>query len=195
MTKRTGLVALTLLSLLAASSHVAADEFAERTAASKQVTGDFIKQLGGALQRELKANGPVEAIKVCKDIAPSIANELSLKNGWQVTRVSHKPRNSMIGMADSWEQNVLQQFEQRAAKGENYKDMFHAEVVAEPNGKVYRFMKAIPTAEKCLLCHGSEASIPPPVLSRLQEVYPHDRARGFSKGELRGAVSIRQPMN
>ncbi len=165
-----------------------------RINAAKAATGDFIKRLGGTLKQEMKSNGPESAINVCREVAPKIANDISLKNGWQVTRVSNKPRNSMMGMPDSWEQAVLLDFEKRAAKGEKLKTMFHAEVVEEPTGKSLRYMKAIPVAPVCLSCHGGTDKISDSVQAKIDKLYPHDKATGFKEGDLRGAVSIKQPL-
>jgi hypothetical protein len=166
-----------------------------RTASSKVETGAFLKRLGGTLKSEMKAGGPEAAVKVCQEVAPNIANDISLKNGWQVTRVSSKPRNSMMALPDAWEQTALQDFEKRAAKGEKYKDMFKAEVVNEPAGKSFRYMKAIGVAPQCLSCHGSPEQIPQKLQAQFKDLYPHDMATGYKVGDLRGAVSIKQPLN
>jgi hypothetical protein len=165
-----------------------------RVAEAKTATGDFLKQLGGAMQREMKAGGPAAAMKVCRDVAPDIANDMSLKNGWKVTRVGTRTRNTMLGLPDAWEQGVLNDFEKRAAQGEKYDTMTYYEVVDEPDGKSLRFMKAIGTAPQCLVCHGDPELISDTVREQLQTLYPHDRALGYQPGELRGAVSIRQPL-
>jgi hypothetical protein len=165
-----------------------------RVAEAKTVTGAFLKQLGGAMQREMKAGGPVEAMKVCRDVAPQIADDISLKNGWKVTRVGTRTRNTMLGLPDAWEQGVLKDFEKRAAQGEKFDTMTYYEVVDEPDGKSLRFMKAIGVAPQCLACHGSDEQIAAPVRAELQTLYPHDRATGYKQGDLRGAVSIKQPL-
>ena len=166
-----------------------------RINAAEAATNDFLKRLGGTLKGEMQSNGTESAIKVCRDIAPEIASDISLKNGWQVTRVSNKPRNSMMGIPDSWEQTVLHSFEKRAAKGEDLKTMSHAEVVDEPAGKSLRYMKAIGTAPICLTCHGSTEQIPATVQAKIKSLYPHDKATGYKVGELRGAVSIKQSLD
>jgi hypothetical protein len=178
---------------LAASGNPDA-ELQARVEEAKALTADFVKQLGGSMQREMQAGGPAAALKVCRELAPDIANELSLQKGWQVTRVGTRVRNPMLGLPDAWEQGVLQEFEQRAAQGEKFDDMIHFEVVEEPAGKSLRFMKAIGLAPQCVACHGSAGQIAEPVRAQLQTLYPHDRAVGYRPGDLRGAVSIRQPL-
>ncbi len=147
------------------------------------------------MKREMQAGGPAAAMKVCRDVAPQIANNVSLENGWKVTRVGTRVRNPMLGMPDAWEQRVLQDFAKRAAQGEKFDAMIHYEVVEEPAGRSLRFMKAIGTAPQCLACHGSPEQIADPVRAQLQAMYPHDRALGYRPGDLRGAVSIKQPLD
>ena len=69
-----------------------------------------------------------------------------------------------------------------------------AEVVTTGGKKQFRYMKAIaiPPDAPCLLCHGS--AIDPAVSARLKELYPKDQATGYKQGDLRGAITITQPM-
>lgn len=179
--------------LLPASGN--ADEMLARENAAKTVSMEFVKKLGYELKQELKKNGPDSAITVCRDVAPKINSEVARLNGWRVARVTDKPRNPMLGMTDEWESRVLQDFKQRAAKGEKYADMVHGETVTENGKQYYRFMKPIPTAEICTVCHGSPDQIPESVKAGLAIEYPHDKATGYRPGELRGAISIKQPMD
>ena len=171
------------------------DSYADRTKAAKHVTQQLVKQLGSHLKKEMQDNGPVAAIKVCKDVAPKIANDLSLANGWRVTRVSTKPRNALSGTPDLWERETLASFESRARKGEHYKDMFKAEEVNEAGKSYFRFMKPLTIKPVCLNCHGSNEQIPTAVKDYLDTVYPFDQARDYKTGDLRGAVSIKQAMD
>jgi len=192
------LIATALTACVAVPLAQAAGDDAEiqaRVDAAKAVTGDFLKQLGGTMKREMKAGGPTAAMKVCRDVAPGIANDMSLENGWKVTRVGTRVRNPMLGLPDAWEQSVLQDFEKRAAKGEKFDAMTYFEVVEEPAGKSLRYMKAIGAAPQCMACHGSAEQIAEPVRAQLKTMYPYDRAVGYKPGDLRGAVSIKQPLD
>ncbi len=185
----------TLASLLlaAASLPAMADDMAKYQEESRKVAKEFVSQLGGELQKEMKAGGPVAAIKVCRNVAPTIASEASRKNGWKVARVSLKTRNPLLGMPDAWEQKVLADFDQRAGK-ENPAAMEFAEVVTEPQGKFYRYMKAIPVQEVCLACHGAEDTMAKEVKEALAADYPHDKATGYAVGQIRGAFTIKRPL-
>lgn len=172
-----------------------ADDMAAREQAARAATGGFVQKLGGALKQEMEKGGPDHAILVCRDLAPQIAGEISRANGWQVTRVGTRVRNPMLGLADDWESKVLADFAARAAKGEKYPDMAFGEAVEIGGARHYRFMKAIPMQEACLKCHGSAEQIPDTVKAKLASAYPHDRAVGYQVGDLRGAVSIIQPLD
>jgi hypothetical protein len=180
------------LFVLSAAPALAADDLAKYQEESRKAAQGFMQQLGGELKKEISANGPESAIKVCKTLAPAIANELSNKNGWKVARVSLKPRNPLLGAADAWEQKVLADFDQRAAKGEKPEAMEFSEVVAEPQGKYFRYMKALAVQPLCLTCHGAPGDIPEGVKARLAAEYPHDKATGYSAGQIRGAITIKR---
>ena len=182
-----------LASLFLWTSMVQADPL-DRERAAEEVAGAFLQELSEAMTREMGKGGPLEAINVCGELAPAIANRLSRENGWRVTRVGTRVRNPLLGMPDAWEQSVLEEFAARASKGESLAGMNHGEVVTEPGGQYFRFMKAIPVQPKCLLCHGPAETIPESIKNILKQQYPFDAAIGYKAGDLRGAVSIKQPL-
>ncbi len=189
------MVSTSYLSGAAAGQAPAVDPATEaRVEEARAVTRDFLKSLGGAMKQQMQSGGPVAALDVCRKVAPEIADEISLKKGWKVTRVGTRVRNAMLGMPDAWEQQVLLRFEERAAKGESFQDMEYYEVVNEPFGSYLRYMKAIGVKPLCLVCHGPREQLADPVRARLEQLYPHDRAVGYQAGDLRGAVSIKQPL-
>ena len=186
------IISVTLLSAVLVA--VAEPDVGSRKQAAAQTAMAFMKELGGALKRHLAEGDPVAAITVCKDIAPAIANRYSRENGWRVTRVGTRVRNPMIGTPDAWEQSVLAQFGEQIRRGDKPQDVSFSEVVAEPSGQYFRYMQAIGVAPVCLSCHGDVRAIPDAVRKRLQAQYPHDQAVGYQVGELRGAISIKQPL-
>lgn len=171
-----------------------ADDVSKYQEESRTVAMSFMKQMGGTMQQAMSEGGPESAIKVCKDAAPKAASEISRQHGLKMTRVSLKVRNPLLGTADAWEQKVLQDFETRVAKGEKPDAMEAAEIVDEPAGKSFRYMKAIALQPGCVACHGNSEQIPDNVKIRLKEEYPHDKATGYSVGQIRGAISIKRPL-
>lgn len=186
--KRT-IVIFSVLGLL--SGPVLAEGTDQRVMDSRKVVKEFMGQLKGELETAMKAGGPTNAIKVCKNSAPEIAGNMSKKYDWRVARTSLKYRNSN-NKPDAWETKVLNDFEARKAKGEDVKKMEAHEVVTVNGKKEFRYMKAIPTAKVCVQCHG--AKINPDVKASLKQMYPNDKARGFKEGDIRGAFTITQPM-
>ena len=154
----------------------------------KKEAVSIVKRFGSTLKPELKnaikTGGPAHAIYVCSERAPAIAQSLSEDTGWNVNRVSLKPRNSQTAIPDAWETKILQQFDQRQASGESAEKMAFAEVV---DGK-FRFMKAQGVQAVCMNCHAAE--IKPETEAALREKYPLDKARGYSLGQIRGAFSL-----
>lgn len=73
--------------------------------------------------------------------------------------------------------------------------MAHSEAVMEPDGQYYRFMKPIALQPQCVLCHGPSDQIPEEIGNVSKQQYPFDAATGYKVGELRGAVSIKQPLD
>jgi hypothetical protein len=167
---------------------------ADQTTEARALASQMVQQLGAALKKELAANGAEGAVSVCRDLAPAIAGELSRKSGGRVARVSLKTRNPLLGDPDVWEQQVLAEFDRRAAGGEKVESLEYSETMDEPQGRYFRYMKALPVQPLCLSCHGTAENIPDQVKARLAIDYPHDRATGYVLGQVRGAVTIKQPV-
>ncbi|EGV28587.1 hypothetical protein ThidrDRAFT_3655 [Thiorhodococcus drewsii AZ1] len=161
-------------------------------AEAKGIVKQFATRLQGELQSAMQQGGPIKAISVCKERAPAIASSLAHSSGWEVGRTSLKVRNTTQNTPDDWERAVLTTFEERKAAGESVKTMAYSEIVDTEQGQRFRFMKAIPTQEVCLACHGSNLS--PEVTAALDKNYPEDQARGYAPGDVRGAFTLSKPL-
>jgi hypothetical protein len=171
-----------------------AEDTAPLVTSSRQAAGKLIQELGAQLREELAKGGPEGAVVVCQKTAPDIAARISRETGWRVSRVSLKPRNPLLGSPDPWEQKTLAEFDRRAAAGEKSEALEFGEIVDEPAGRFFRYLKAIPVQPLCLTCHGTPETMDPGVRKRLWLEYPHDRATGYSAGQIRGGVTIKQPL-
>jgi Protein of unknown function (DUF3365) len=148
----------------------------------------------GELLKAIEASGPLRAIVVCKYSVPEIASSVSRRYGARISRVSLAARNPSLGWGDAWEQQVLMDFNARVARGEKAETLEHAEVVVEPAGKYLRYMKALPMMPLCMHCHGPKDQISDSIRQQLGHDYPHDRALGFTLGQVRGAVTYKKPL-
>lgn len=190
---RVAFAAIAAFAFIANGSYAgAAENIEERMADSRAVVKAFATELQGALKQAMEAGGPLEAIDVCHKIAPDIAARQGREKGWEVGRTSLNYRNP-DNAPDEWEQEVLQSFDERKSEGADPQSLERAEFVEMNGKKAFRYMKAIPTAEICLNCHGGD-SVKPEVEAKIAEFYPNDRARGYSVGDIRGAFTIVQPV-
>ena len=161
---------------------------------SRAVAMALMQQLGAALKKEMADGGRDAAISICRKLAPELATKFSLENGWRVTRVSLRTRNPLLGTPDIWEQQALKDFDARAAAGDAADKLEYSEVVTEPEGLYFRYVKALPVQPLCLACHGGVDQISESVKTTLKKHYPHDRAVGYLPGQIRGAISIKRPV-
>lgn len=177
---------------LGASQSALADEDvqAKYQAEARKTAQEFLQKLGGVLKQQLEAGGPESAIGVCKQVAPALAAEYS-RDGRVVKRVSLKPRNQIQGVPDAWETQRLQNFDRALSEGKPVGEMEFSAVTEGPDGRWFRYVKAIPTQTMCLQCHGQPYQISDGVKVLLAKEYPQDQATGYSAGSVRGAISMR----
>ncbi|WP_415902015.1 DUF3365 domain-containing protein [Neptuniibacter sp. QD29_5] len=186
--------ALFFTAALAAALPVQAEQFSVNIPELQNEAKGVIKELATTLGSELKAakkeGGAIAAINVCNTKAEGLTKSVNDNSEWHVERTSLKLRNPQ-NAPDQWEKAILEQFESKAKQGANLKTLGFSQVVVDEEGrKVFRMMKAIPVADQCLACHGSK--IKPEIAEQLQTLYPEDKAKGFSTGDLRGAFSLKK---
>lgn len=167
------------------------EQTAQLTETSRAIAGQMIQTLGGELKQAMQNGGPVNAISVCKEKAPKIAAAIAAEKNVGLRRVTFKNRNPN-SVPDAWEAKVLQDFEQRLAKGEAPTGLEYGEVVDD--GKTFRYMKGLVTQGVCMNCHGTKETIPEAVQAKLAVEYPNDKATGYQPNMLRGAISLKKPL-
>ena len=171
----------------------AAEETTADVVAARQIVKRFAGELQGELKKAVGDEGFEHAIGVCKDAAPRIAAKLSAETGWRVGRTALRLRNP-ANAPDSVEREVLREFLERAAAGEPLAKMETTlEQIGAEARKTFRYMKAIPTGELCLTCHGGD--VDPELAARIRAAYPEDKATGFKLGELRGAFTLTKSLD
>ncbi len=165
------------LLLATTTSHSQETETLDRGAA---LLAPFKKELQQALKSGL-ADGPVEAIEVCKVKAPGIAEALSVE-GIRMGRSSHKLRNP-DNTAPDWVSPIMQAYlddpTSRAPRA-----------VALSKNR-WGYVEPITVQPLCLACHGS--ALAPDVAAQISDLYPEDRAIGFAAGDLRGVFWLEFP--
>ncbi|PKO25050.1 MAG: hypothetical protein CVU35_06135 [Betaproteobacteria bacterium HGW-Betaproteobacteria-8] len=171
-----------------------ADPYAMHMEENRKVAQEFMQKLAGTLKQHIESAGTESAINVCKEVAPALEKQYST-DGKLVKRVSLKPRNQSLGTPNAEERVALENFDkQQHAGGPATLEL--ATVYQDASGEEwFHYMRAIPTQPQCLQCHGKTEDIAENVKALLAKEYPEDKATGYSVGEIRGAVSIRQKIN
>ncbi len=159
---------------------------------SRQIIQKFAKNLKGELKAAMKAGGPVNAIKVCNEKAMDITLDASKTSGVELSRTSLRIRNP-LNKPEAWEKAVLLDFDKRKNNGESPKKMEFSEIVNVNGKKQFRYMKAMGVAQPCLHCHGEK--VLPAVTEKLSQLYPDDKATGYKKGDIRGAIVLTRELN
>jgi len=154
--------------------------------ASKALLGE----LQTTLKSTLSSKGAPEAVKVCSQVAPSIAKNVAKKHHLQIRRVALKHRNP-ANKPDAYEQKWLTQWQ----KSPSNIPAEHAEIVTHQGKSTLRYLKPIKIQSACLQCHGAPAQIKPEVKALLKQHYPSDQATGYKEGDLRGAVTVILPLH
>ena len=160
---------------------------------ARKVAVSIPPKLLEVLDEEIRKGGPENAIAVCRDKAPAMAKAASEKSGWAIRRVSLKNRNPKA-IPDAWEKAVLEDFDRRVNAGEKPTGLEKGELVNEGDRQIYRYMKALPTQDLCLQCHGTTDRLSPAVQTKLKELYPEDKATGYQAAEIRGAITLKKPL-
>ncbi len=166
--------------LLFAAGVGCAQEPAPEPAGGAEVLAPFKRDLQQAL-REGLAKGPVEAIAACQLRAPEIARALS-KDGLRVGRTSHRLRNP-ANTGPDWVRPLLDAYAADASDRA-------PRTVDLPDGRS-GYVEPILVQPLCLTCHGE--SLAPEIATRIDDLYPTDRAVGYGIGDLRGVFWAELP--
>jgi len=142
-----------------------------------ELLAPFKRELKTALTEGL-ASSPLEAIGACRLQAPEIAAAHS-RDGVRIGRTSHRLRNP-ANVAPEWVAPILAAYiTEASASGPR--------AVPLPNGRT-GYTEPIFIDAPCLTCHGE--AIAPAIATRIEELYPDDRAVGFRLDDLRGAFWV-----
>lgn len=158
---------------------------------ARKVASAVPPKLLQVLSEEIAKGGVASAVGVCNEQAPKIARAASEQSGWAIRRVSLRNRNPKA-VPDNWERAALEEFDRRAAAGENPAGLEKSAMVDESGRKEFRYMKALPVQQMCLACHGTADTLAADAAAKIRTLYPDDKAVGYAAGQIRGALTIRK---
>ncbi len=187
MSKSTLIAAAAFAAAFVCSPTAGAEDLTALRAEAKGIIMEFAGLLKTELKAGLREGGAARAIEVCNRKAPEIARQLEARHGWRVSRTSLQIRNR-DNAPDAFERQAMERFSADLEMGADPDGMVVADVIETPQGRAFRFVKAIPVASLCLDCHGS--TLDPDVAAKLDEFYPRDDAVGHQLLGLRGAFTL-----
>ena len=141
-------------------------------------------QLGKNLMGVMKEKGSVEALKFCNIKAMTLTDSMATVHKAMIKRVSDKTRNPN-NKANETELKNIETFKNRISNSEEI-----APIIETINDSIY-FYYPILTNDMCLKCHGTpNEDINQATLTSLNDLYPTDKAVGYSINQVRGIWSI-----
>lgn len=162
-----------------------------KTETVKKTSADYTKQgmqhalatkkvLGTNLKKAIQSKGILNALSFCNVNAYPLTDSMSTQLNAPIKRVSDRYRNP-ANKANEKELAYIQNAKKQLASGQKVKPLVH-----EMNGKMIGYYP-IPTDGLCLNCHGTpNTQIQQKTLTKINQLYPADKAVGYQVGELRG---------
>ena len=142
-----------------------------------ELLGPFKSDLMQALSSGMQ-EGPAAAIRVCSEVAPGIADSLSV-DGVRMGRSSHKLRNP-DNVSPDWLEPLIAAYAAGSSE-------LQPQAVPLADGRT-GYAEPIIVQPLCLTCHGTE--LDPGIAAQIAENYPADQATGFSEGDFRGVFWV-----
>ena len=145
----------------------------------------LMKSLGGQLKGALQNGGPVEALVICQTAAIPLTDAASGRfDGARISRTTLRPRNPLNAPSEE-DLPVLEDFVKQvdAATGPP-----QAMLKWHQGRAVY--YRPLMIQEVCLNCHGDPDSFQADLTEKLAELYPADKATGYSLGDFRGVIRV-----
>ena len=161
---------------------------ADPVAQARAAAGELGRTLKARLLAAMEQGGPEAGITVCAEVAEDLAREVSGRVGVEVRRTSDRARNP-ANQATDWRRTGLAALQAQLDGGVPSMQVAWTETTEQE----VRVMLPIVTEPLCLTCHGAELA--PGIATALQARYPDDRATGYAAGELRGAFTVRWPVD
>ncbi len=152
----------------------------------QKIAGATFTALSSKLQAAMQEGGVVHAIEYCNLAAYPLVDSLSKVHQATIRRTSTKVRNEKDTPTTA-ELAVLEEYQKMAEEGEALKP-----IVKELNQEYMAFYAPIRINASCLQCHGKVGeTLLEENHALIKELYPNDKAIGYSDGDFRGIWSIK----
>lgn len=136
--------------------------------------------LGENLMKAIKSEGTAYAVSFCSEKAILLTDSMSVSLNARLKRVSNKHRNP-DNKANNAELAYINEAKLSLSEGK----AVQPKLTIDGNKRIGYY--PIFTDQRCVQCHGqAKTEISPTVLSKINDLYPHDLAKGYLSDELRG---------
>ncbi len=135
--------------------------------------------LGKNLKGKINSEGTLAAVNFCNLNAIHFTDSMSVEYNAEIKRVSDKPRNAN-NQANDQELEIIHDFKAQLANSEEI-----VPITIEEEENVFGYYPIV-TNDMCLKCHGDPANIEEETHSKIQLLYPQDKAIGYATNQLRG---------
>ncbi|MGB0525569.1 MAG: c-type heme family protein [Flammeovirgaceae bacterium] len=143
--------------------------------------------LGKNLMTALKAKGTAGALAFCNERALPLTDSMQQHLGVDIKRVSDNNRNPS-NQANKEELAYIKTQKQRINEGKKPEPL-----LVEGTKEVVGYYP-IMTNQMCLQCHGkANETLKATTLSKINELYPKDKAIGYDVNQLRGIWVVKMP--
>lgn len=132
----------------------------------------------------MKKGGSLYAVEFCSLRASGITDSIKMDCNCNISRISGKNRNPDNGLNSKSEQQLWEYY-----LSVNNAAMWHDTILVEGQNAVY-YKPIITGMPACLNCHGPEDEIDPSTYRKIAEIYPDDKATGYTLNEFRGLWKI-----
>lgn len=151
----------------------------------------LLKTLKTELMQAMQTGGPQQAVEVCSEKAMALTNQIENQTGYKLKRTTFKYRNPS-NKPDKYEEEALRYFEE-AINREGKMPAYYVQTVKENGVLTYRYYKPLKVEGLCLTCHGDKNLMDKNLVSKLEKLYPEDKATGYKEGDFRGVVRVSIP--
>jgi hypothetical protein len=171
--------------LISCNNKISEDQIQVYEQKGKQITAEVFETLSEQLTQQMQIGGTLQAIPYCNVTAVPVTRDLSDEHGVTIKRTSdliRNPKNS----ATKRELDLMMHYKKLESEGNPLKA-----IIEKDTNEIVHFYAPIKLQKKCLACHGTVGKeLTVKTDSILNELYPEDRAKGYSEGDLRGIWSI-----
>lgn len=139
--------------------------------------------LGKNLMKAIQEKGTLGALEFCNIQAYPLTDSMATNYNAQIKRVSDKPRNPN-NQANTEELAHIKSFKKDIAAD------IEPKPIVRKDGNMVEFYYPITTNTMCLQCHGTDKEVSPETFMAIKNLYPNDKALGYTENEVRGIWSI-----